>query len=211
MLNGKFITFEGGEGSGKTTQISLLQQFLKDRGIPTLTTREPGGSVGGEDIRELVVKGKPGRWDAHTEYLLLSASRRDHLVNTIWPALGNGTWVISDRYYHSSIAYQGAGHGLPINFIKTVYREIAGNFDPNLVIFLDIDPHLGLSRTQARTHQENRFEQMNLDFHQRLRQSFQLQAENMEKDGLLIDATQSIELINNQIINDIKIRFDIIN
>ena len=203
-MAGKFITFEGGEGSGKSTQCRKLQQFLQEQSIKTLLTREPGGSLGGEHIRELLVKGEPGRWDAMTEYLLFSASRRDHLVNTIWPALNNNTWVISDRYYHSSLAYQGAGHGLSTPFMENVYHHIAGDFQPDLVVIFDIDPEIGLARTSARTHTENRFEQMDLAFHHRLRTSFLEQTKKLDKKCLLIDATLPVEIITQHVVDYIQ-------
>lgn len=206
-MTGKFITFEGGEGSGKSTQCLRLQQFLQERGIKTLLTREPGGSPGGEDIRELLVRGQPGRWDALTEYLLFSASRRDHLINTVWPAIQDNIWVISDRYYHSSLAYQGAGHGLDIQFMENIYHRIAGDFQPDLIIMFDIDPEIGLARTHVRTHTENRFEQMDLAFHHRLRHSFQQQATELNSKALLINAMLPIETITKHITDHVQNHF----
>jgi dTMP kinase len=169
---GRFITFEGGEGAGKSTQLALLAAFLRDRGLPVVTTREPGGSQGAEEIRRLLVEGGAGRWDGITEALLHSAARRDHLRRVVWPGLESGNWVLSDRFADSTLAYQGYGHGLPAETIRALQTLTCGNFTPDLTVILDLPVAEGLARAAARGGAENRYEQMGHAFHDRLRQGF---------------------------------------
>ncbi len=149
MIQGKFITFEGGEGCGKSTQVGRLIHFLRAKGIKALPTREPGGSPGAELIRELHVTGEPDRWDAITETLLLFAARRDHLVRTIRPALQAGTWVICDRYVDSTMAYQGYGRGIDKATIDTLHTMVAGSMRPDLTIVLDSNPEVAMKSLLA--------------------------------------------------------------
>ena len=172
MARGRFITIEGGEGAGKSTQIKLLAAWLQERGISVLATREPGGSPGAEAIRALLVEGDAGKWDGLTEALLHFAARRDHLVRTVWPALDRGDWVISDRFADSTKAYQGYGHGLDSQFIDRLYEMVVGAFKPDLTVILDLPVETGLERAARRAGQETRYESMDLDFHRRLRQGF---------------------------------------
>jgi len=171
-VTGKFITLEGGEGAGKSTQIRRLVTDLEHKGIKVLATREPGGSPGAEEIRKLMVEGDPGRWDAITETLLAYAARADHVRCTIGPALLKGTWVISDRFSDSTFAYQGVGRGLDRETIRRIHSAVLDDFEPELTLILDMDPKLGLERALARGTAENRFEKFGADFHERLRQSF---------------------------------------
>ena len=136
MASAKFITFEGGEGAGKSTQIGLLAAALSAAGIPVQTTREPGGSPGAEQIRELLVTGAGDRWDAMTEALLHFAARREHLRSVVWPNLAAGQWVLSDRFADSTMAYQGYGHGLGREPIEQLYALVVGKFRARL----DVDP-----------------------------------------------------------------------
>ena len=172
MARGRFITIEGGEGAGKSTQIKLLAAWLQERGISVLATREPGGSPGAEAIRALLVEGDAGKWDGLTEALLHFAARRDHLVRTVWPALDRGDWVISDRFADSTKAYQGYGHGLDSQFIDRLYEMVVGASKPDLTVILDLPVETGLERAARRAGQETRYESMDLDFHRRLRQGF---------------------------------------
>ena len=182
MMPGRFITIEGGEGSGKSTLIKGLVDALKERDIPCLATREPGGTVGGEEIRNLLVCGSGARWDAMSEALLLFAARRDLLMKVIAPQRARGRWILSDRFIDSTVAYQGYGGGLSVTWIQDIYVAIAGGVFPDLTVLLDIEPEIGLSRAKERfkvleesqeQHQaENRFEVMDLAFHQRVRQGF---------------------------------------
>ncbi len=191
---GKFITFEGGEGCGKSTQVSLLMQFLRTKGIKALPTREPGGSPGAELIRELHVTGAPNRWDALTETLLLFAARRDHLVRTVRPALQAGTWVICDRYVDSTIAYQGYGRGVELSVIDSLHVMVAGDLRPDLTFVLDIDPEVGLKRTMKRAHgMEDRFERMDINFHRKLRKGYLETAKQNPARYIISDAYRPID------------------
>jgi dTMP kinase len=172
MPRGRFITFEGGEGAGKSTQLDRLAGALRARGLPVVTTREPGGAPGAEEIRRLLVEGETARWDAIGEALLHYAARRDHLVRTVWPALGDGCWVLSDRFADSTLAYQGYGHGLPVRAIEQLHEMVVGNFAPDLTVILDLPVSAGLARVAGRGGGEDRYERMGIDFHERLRQGF---------------------------------------
>ena len=203
-----FITFEGGEGAGKSTQIALLADYLQKNGLSVVCTREPGGSVGAEEIRNLLVRGSNARWDRLTELLLFSAARRDHLVKTILPALNAGKTVLSDRFHDSTVAYQCFGYG----FDETVYQQaqnlyhlIAGDFVPNLTFILDIDPRIGLKRSMKRQgNDEQRFENMDFTFHQNLRAGFlKLAAENSHR-YVVINADQPVEKIHHDIVSALR-------
>jgi dTMP kinase len=172
MEKGKFITLEGGEGSGKSTQAKEICLFLQKRDIPSLVTREPGGSTGAELIRNLLVNGDVKRWDAITEALLLNAARRDHMVSVIWPELEKGTWVICDRFADSTLAYQGFGHGMPLETLEALYILIAGSFKPDLTFVFDLDVRQGLERAKARQGGADRYERMETAFHERLREGY---------------------------------------
>ncbi len=188
---GRFITLEGGEGAGKTTQISALAGHLKLLGIEVLTTREPGGSPGAEIIRKLLVEGDPGRWDAETEMLLHFAARRDHLTRTIWPALERGNWVISDRFADSTMAYQGYGHGLGAKTVQDVYTAAVGKFGPDATIILDLPVSDGLARASGTRGAEDRYERMDVAFHERVRAGFHAIAQAQPARCALVDAAPS--------------------
>ena len=196
MKKGYFITLEGGEGTGKSTQCRLLADYLTQMGHKVLLTREPGGSIGAEEIRNLLVTGDKSRWDSVTETLLFMAARRNHLVKRIWPALEEGQIVICDRFLDSTLAYQGYGYGKnqqTLDMIQTIYRLIAGDFYPDLTIVLDIDPKLGLQRSCARAgNNEQRFESMDLSFHNNLRQGF-LDLARSNNRYAVVDASAGIE------------------
>ena len=190
---GRFITFEGGEGAGKSTQIRVLAAALEQAGKAVCLTREPGGSDGAEQIRELLVTGDPDRWDAMTELLLLYAARRDHVRRLIEPALEKGTWVLCDRFADSTMAYQGYGHGLDRGKIAALHKIVLGDLKPDLTIILDLDPEAGLARTRvsdeaARRGAEDRFERMKLAFHQRMREGFREIADGEPDRVALVDA-----------------------
>jgi dTMP kinase len=207
MNRGRFISLEGGEGSGKSTQARSIQAFLEERGIKVVLTREPGGSPGAELIRELLVQGEVNRWDPLSEYLLFSASRRDHLLHTIWPSLEKGWWVICDRFYDSSRAYQGAGGGVDAAFLERVYQKIAGDFLPDLTLIFDLPPEGGLERTQGRLYGEDRFEKMGFSFHQRVREGFLAIARQEPERCKLIHANCSPEEVRAQIYVCLEERF----
>ncbi len=210
MTKGYFITFEGGEGCGKSTQIKLFTDYLQQKGMPCLLTREPGGSPGAEEIRALLLKGDTGKWDKITEILLFSAARRDHLVKKIWPALETGTTVISDRFADSTMAYQGYGYGIDetgIQMVNDTYKMIASDFEPDLTFMLDIDPQVGIARSMARSgNDEQRFEHMDLTFHHNLRNGFLKIAGQNPKRYAVIDASGSIEQVHQDIIKQFEER-----
>ena len=195
MSGGKFITIEGGEGAGKSTQIKLLADGLRERGIVIPTTREPGGSPGAEAIRKLLVEGSTDKWDGETEALLHFAARRDHLRRTVWPALERGEWVISDRFADSTKAYQGYGHGLPLAKIDRLYDISVGDFRPDLTVILDLPIELGLSRAARRAGTETRYESMDIEFHRRLREGFLAIAGADPARCAVIDASGSVEAV----------------
>ncbi len=172
MMRGKFITFEGGEGAGKTTQILRLAEWLTSSGQKVTRTREPGGSPGAEEIRKLLVEGAVDRWSATTEVLLHFAARRDHLEKTIKPALEAGHWVLCDRFVDSTMAYQGYGHELGRDIIEQLQEIVIADNLPDLTFIFDIDPKVGLARAATRAGGEDRYESMVLAFHERLRAGF---------------------------------------
>lgn len=170
---GKFITFEGGEGVGKSTQVKILADKLSETGIDVVLTREPGGSDGAEEIRALLVKGGTDKWQPMTEALLHNAARAEHLEKTVKPALNAGKWVISDRYADSTMAYQGYGQGVEIETLLDLHKISTGDFWPDLTIVLDGNE---LSRAKSREEdnidKEDRYERMGDDFHHKLQESF---------------------------------------
>jgi dTMP kinase len=185
---GKFITFEGGEGAGKSTQLKQLESRLAVSRIPVVLTREPGGSPGAEVIRQLVLKGAVDRWSSVTETLLMYAARRDHIERTIRPALDRGQWVISDRFADSTRAYQGAAGGTSAELIAALETHVLADTRPDLTLIFDIDPEVGLHRAHVRAGDEMRFESKGLAFHQRLRASFLEIAEAEPERCAVIDA-----------------------
>ncbi|SEH24713.1 dTMP kinase [Magnetospirillum fulvum] len=203
---GRLITFEGGEGAGKSTQVVLLAQALRSRGLSVVTTREPGGSDGAEAIRALLVSGEPGRWDGITEALLHFAARRDHLLRTIWPALQRGEWVVCDRFADSTLAYQGFGHGLSAETIGSLYRIAVGRFAPDLTLVLDLPVEEGLARAGIRGGAEDRYERMELGFHQRLRQGFLGIAADNPRRCAVIDASPSAETVHRIVLETVEAR-----
>ncbi|NVJ91036.1 MAG: dTMP kinase [Methylocystaceae bacterium] len=193
MGTGKFITLEGGEGAGKSTQVRLLKEAVEAKGIDVIVTREPGGSQGAEEIRNLLVTGEPGRWDGMSEALLNFAARRDHLVKTVWPALEAGTWVISDRFADSTIAYQGYGHHLSLDSLYQLWTVSINGFRPDLTYILDLPVEIGVRRALGRGDGEDRYENMATDFHHRLKTGFLEIAQKEPERCVVIDATGTIE------------------
>lgn len=177
----------------------LLAEALATAGIAVERTREPGGAPGAEEIRGLLVTGAPERWDAETEALLVAAARRDHLVATVWPALGAGRWVISDRFADSTTAYQGYGRGVPLDRLAALHRFVAGEFTPDLTFILDLPVEEGLARAAARAGPEQRFERMGRAFHERLRQGFLAIAAQEPRRCVVVDAGASIGAVQGAI------------
>ncbi len=203
---GKFITLEGGEGAGKSTQISRLAEALGRAGLPVVTTREPGGSPSGERIRKLLVEGEPGSLGPMAEALLHFAQRAEHLDRTIRPALAAGSWVISDRFADSTMAYQGYGHRMGRRPVAALYKLVCGSFKPDLTLILDTPVELGLKRAASRRGIETRYEQMDLAFHERLRRGFREIARREPRRCAVIDATKSIDDVTAQILKTVSKR-----
>ncbi len=189
MTNGKFITLEGGEGAGKSTQVKRLAEFLRGKGIEVVQTREVGGSPSAEAIREFWLHKGEGYWDALSELLLIMAARREHLTKTILPALARGAWVISDRFADSTRAYQGIGLGLGLEAVEEIYRRIAPDFEPDLTLLLDLPVDAGLSRMTARGGQDDRYQQKDRVFHQTLRDAYLSLARTYAQRFRVIDAS----------------------
>jgi dTMP kinase len=167
-MAGRFITFEGGEGSGKSTQAGLLAEHLKCRGQGIVLTREPGGTEGAEAIRSLLVTGEPGRWSPWAEACLVNAARADHVMRIIRPALARGDWVICDRFVDSTRAYQGAGKGIADSELCDLHARVTGDLWPDLTIVMQIGAEAGLDRAGRRGGGEGRFEAHDADFHARI-------------------------------------------
>ena len=202
-----FITFEGGEGSGKSSQIDILRSRLINKNVEFICTREPGGMPSAEIIRELVITGDVDKWEPMTEALLMFASRYEHTKNLIIPALEKGKWVICDRYYHSTYAYQGLGHGLGLEKMEALKKITIGDIEPDLTFFLDIDPVVGIKRTASRKSSEVRYENMDISFHNKLREAFKNFSKKNPKKSVMIDANQDLNKISDIIFKEIQDRF----
>jgi dTMP kinase len=203
---GRFITLEGGEGAGKSTQIAQLKGWLEGRGHRVTVTREPGGSPGAEMIRKLLVEGPVERWDGTTEALLHFAARREHLRSTVWPALKRGEWVVSDRFADSTLAYQGYGHGIERKIFEQLYEVAAGSFRPDLTIILDLPIEIGLKRAAERRGSETRYESLPREFHARVRAGFLEIAAREPKRCVVIDATGTVDAIAQAIADAVRDR-----
>jgi dTMP kinase len=190
VARGRFITFEGGEGTGKSTQARVLAERLRARGLEVVATREPGGSAGAEALRRLLLEGEGDRWSPLAEALLMNAARADHLDRLIRPALASGAWVVCDRFADSTRAYQGAGGGVDAQFLRELEQVVAGDATPDLTLILDLDPELGLQRAQGRDLFD-RFEARTLAFHERLRQAFLAIAAAEPDRCVVIDASRT--------------------
>ncbi len=207
MNKGLFISFEGGEGSGKTTQINKLAQKLTDKKYKVITTREPGGTPEAEKIRDLLVQRTGGDWNPMAECLLLYAARVMHLEKTILPALEKGKIVITDRFFDSTFAYQGYGREFPLHYIHSLNDLVVGGFKPDLTIILDVDPDKGLARSTRRLaaeslqvrQTEDRFESLDVGFHERLRKGFLEIAAKDPARCHVVDATAEIDEISAKI------------
>jgi len=195
VTRGRFITFEGGEGAGKSTQVQRLAARLKGRGREVVTTREPGGSPGAESIRDIVLRGDADRWSPTTETLLMYAARRDHIERVIRPSLERGAWVICDRFADSTRAYQGAAGGVDPRFITALETFILEATRPDLTLVFDLPAEVGLERAHARAGAEMRFESKGMTFHERLREGFRAIASAEPDRCAVIDATASIDAV----------------
>jgi dTMP kinase len=206
---GRFISFEGGEGAGKSTQVARLASRLSDTGIEAITTREPGGSAGAEEIRALLVTGAVDRWSPLSEALLFYAARHDHLEHTIRPALKRGAWVLCDRFADSTRAYQGAAGGIDNDILDHLHRAVVGGDDPDLTFILDLPPEAGLARAHGRRDPqiETRFEAKDAGFHARLRACFLDIGKTDPARYRVIDATRRVDDVASEIWTAVTGRF----
>ena len=198
-----FISFEGVEGSGKSTQIKLLAKMLQDAGYTVTMTREPGGCDSAMVLRKLLVEGNPDYWDGMSETLIYSAARNEHLRLVIRPKLAAGEVVITDRFADSTIVYQGAGRKLAPEIIRTVTDMVVGDTWPDVTLLLDMCSEEGLKRAGVRKDSvhENRFEQLGNEFHKRIREGYLAQAEANKDRYVMVDATGNIEQVQNNIVD----------
>lgn len=205
MTKGKFITFEGGEGVGKSTQVKKLAEHLENKAINFILTREPGGSTGAEEIRELLVKGGTDKWQPMTEALLHNAARAEHLEKTVKPALDAGKWVISDRYADSTLAYQGYGQGVDVETLLELHALSTGDFWPDLTIILDgHELHRATAREEENSDKEDRYERMGAEFHKKLQNSFRDIAKNNPERCVVVSSDGTIEEVAERVWDKVK-------
>lgn len=211
-MQGKFITFEGGEGTGKSTQIKLLSDYLKQKGKDIIASKEPGGTEVGLEIRKLLVCGDRDKFDAIAEAMLYFADRHIHLTQKIWPAMKEGCIVLSDRFADSTFAYQYYGYNKRVSkeTLDDLYRIAVGKFKPDLTIILDIEPEKGLARSFKKAEnmevKELRFEGRELEFHKNLRQGF-LEIANSEPERcVVLNADKPIEELHHDIVKVVEDR-----
>ena len=200
---GYFISFEGIDGSGKSTQIQKLAEFLKGRDFDIVITREPGGSKGGEEIRNLLLQGNVDRWSAETEILLFTAARRDHLERIILPALEDGKVVICDRFTDSTRMYQGM-RGVNLRNLVDTLNEKVIKFDPDLTIVIDINPEISLKRAKSRKTVEERFEDFGADLQMKMRKGFLELAKEFSNRIEVVNGQQSIDNLAKDICSLVK-------
>jgi dTMP kinase len=200
-LRGRFITFEGGEGSGKSTHAATLAQRLKAAGVPVTLTREPGGSTGAEIIRHILLSGIAKPLGAETEAILFAAARDDHVRNIILPAITSGTWVICDRFIDSTRVYQGALGNVDQRLIRSLERVTVGPAVPDLTFILDVPAQVGLARAKSRRGQDvpDRFEAESMEFHEKLRQAYRALAAGEPKRCIVIDGRAPREVVSERI------------
>ena len=208
VSNGFFITFEGGEGAGKSTQARRLAERLRAMGRAVTLTREPGGSPGAEAIRALLVSGAADRWSPISETLLMYAARRDHIERTIVPALGRGEVVVCDRFLDSTRAYQGAGGGAPAELIAALEASVVADVVPQLTLVFDLPLDVGLARATARGDDEARFESKGRDFHERLRDRFLKIVDQEPGRCLIIDADGDVDAVEARVWAAVRPRID---
>ena len=212
-MRGRFITFEGGEGCGKSTQIRLLYDFLKQKLENVVLTKEPGGTEIGLQLRQILVEGEINKFDEKAEALLFFADRRIHLTQKVWPALEQGAWVLSDRYADSTMAYQYYAYDKRLHKedIEMLYQFAAGDFKPDLTLILDLDPKIGLQRSfqkaNGMAHQETRNENRDLKWHENLRRGFLEIAQAEPTRCVVLNANQSVEDLHQEVVRTVCERF----
>ncbi|PHR60265.1 MAG: dTMP kinase [Robiginitomaculum sp.] len=207
-MSGHFITFEGGEGAGKSTQIAALHDFLTSRGISVVCTREPGGTPNAELLRDLVVLGETGRWSALEEMLIMYTARSELVRTLIKPALKEGRWVLSDRFFDSTTVYQGYAGGVPLSRIRKLNEIVLGNFGPDLTLILDVPTNTGLHRVASRAETISRFEKQKVTFYEQVRDGYLQIAKENPKRCQVIDGTQSQMDVSQQIEQIVVKHFD---
>lgn len=199
MNRGKFIVFEGGDGSGKSTTLEKIYDFLAENGIECIKTREPGGIKISEDIREIILDTKNTEMDRKTEALLYAAARRQHLVERVIPELEKGKIVLCDRFVYSSLAYQGYARGIDVEEIFQINKFAIGEYMPDINIFFDISPEVGLSRIEKNKDREvNRLDLEKIDFHNRVREGYYKLVEANRDEFVIINAEKSIDEVFNE-------------
>ena len=202
--HGRFLSFEGIEGCGKTTQIAILSEYLNKRSIPFTITREPGGTAVGEGIRKILLNSETIHLTAAAELLLFYASRSQNIAEKILPSLGRGEVVICDRFYHASMAYQGYGRGIPLEYIEKLTELVCGNNRPEITVLLDIAPEIGLSRARARNQKladdEGRFEMEDVEFYTKIRNGYLELARRDPEHVKVIPANRSIEEVHHDVV-----------
>ena len=202
---GYFISFEGIDGSGKSTQIQKLAEFIETLGFEVITTREPGGSVGGEEIRKLLLQGEVDRWSGETEILLFTAARRDHLERIILPAIDNGKIVICDRFTDSTRMYQGIRGPNLRNLVDILDKRVI-DCDPDLTIVIDIDPEISLRRAKSRETSEERFEDFGVDLQKKMRKGFINLSKEFSSRIKVVNGQQSVDDLAKEIFSLVKAR-----
>ena len=202
---GYFISFEGIDGSGKSTQIQKLAEFLESVDFEVIVTREPGGSVGGEEIRKLLLQGEVDRWSAEAEILLFTAARRDHLERIILPAIDDGKIVICDRFTDSTRMYQGMRGPNLRNLVDTLNEKVI-NLDPDLTILIDINPEIGLKRAKSRKTVEERFEDFGVDLQLKMRKGFIELAKEFGNRIEVVNGQQSVDKLSQDICSLVKVK-----
>ena len=202
LSKGLFITFEGGEGTGKSTQAKILYDYFISNNVNTILTREPGGCDEAEEIRNLLVKGSIDKWDGLTEALMHNAARREHVMRIIKPALLKNKIVICDRFTDSTIAYQGIGQGVNKEFLTYIIKEVTENIIPNITFIFDMDIKNSLIRANKRDN-NNRYEKFDINFHKKVRNYF-LSLEKKDKRYIIINASNSIESISKIILASVN-------
>lgn len=200
-----FVTFEGGEGSGKSSAMALLAKRLEEEGYPVLTTREPGGTPIAEQIRNVILDKGNTAMDSRTEALLYAASRRQHLIEKIWPALKEGKIVLCDRFLDSSLAYQGVARGLGIDEVLSINYFATEKTFPDLTLLFDLPPEMGLARIAKNSEREvNRLDLEKLSFHKQVREAFHTLAKRFESRYQVIDASKDLSSVVEEAYSAIK-------
>lgn len=203
---GRLISFEGGEGAGKSTQIRRLAATLARAGIDVVSTREPGGTPGAEAVRTLLVSGPIARWSPLTEVLLHLAARHDHVLREIEPALGAGRWVLCDRFADSTRVYQGLAGGVGLDLVDRLHHAILGDLEPDLTLILDLPSEEGLARHQS-TSGQDRYERMGRDFHEQVRAGFLEIARRAPERCRIIDGAGSEDAVAGAVLESVRTRF----